>query len=528
MKFYINLLLSVFFGLSCTYSQSPATGFVYEDINQNQKKDKGEKGLENVAVSNGVEVVLTDKKGKYEIPAGDDNILFVIKPSGYALPVNEYNQPQFFYIHKPEGSPGLKYEGVASTGKLPRSVDFGLIPDVYRENFKMLAFGDPQPYSEEEVDFFYRGVVKEVKGINDVAFGLTLGDLVGDNLDLFNPYRDAVKEIGVPWFNVMGNHDMNYDAESDSLSDETFERHFGPANYAFNHGKVHFIVLDDILYPDPRDGMGYWGGFREDQLEFVENDLKFVPNDHLIVLAFHIPLEEGEFGDSFRDEDRDKLFALLEDYPYTLSLSAHTHIQNQYFFRREDGWRQTGEHHEYNAGTTSGDWYSGHLNEEGIPVSTMRDGTPKGYAFLTFKGNQYSVRYKAAGRPAQHQMHIYAPKVVPQNEHLTARIAVNFYMGSEKDSVIYRVDKGEWHKMHFINTYDPAYIHMVQEWDFTEELFPGKRPSNPSECSHLWTGRIFNNLDEGEHTIEVKAIDMFGQEHIATKTYRIEQRSKDD
>jgi hypothetical protein len=69
---------------------------------------------------------------------------------------------------------------------------------------------------------------------------------------------------------------------------------------------------------------------------------------------------------------------------------------------------------------------------------------------------------------------------------------------------------------------------MVQEWDFTEELFPGKRPSNPSECSHLWTGRIFNNLDEGEHTIEVKAIDMFGQEHIATKTYRIEQRSKDD
>ena len=253
MKFYINLLFLAFFGLSCTYSQRIATGFVYEDVNQNQKKDKAEEGLEKVAVSNGIEVVLTDKKGKFEIPVGDDNILFVIKPSGYALPVNDHNQPQFFYIHKPEGSPGLKYAGVTSTGELPRSVDFGLIPDVYRENFKMLAFGDPQPYSEEEVDFFYRGIVKEVKGVDDVAFGLTLGDLVGDNLNLFNPYRDAVKEIGIPWFNVMGNHDMNIDTESDSLSDETFERHFGPANYAFNHGKVHFIVLDDILYPDPRE-----------------------------------------------------------------------------------------------------------------------------------------------------------------------------------------------------------------------------------------------------------------------------------
>ncbi len=55
----------------------------------------------------------------------------------------------------------------------------------------------------------------------------------------------------------MGNHDMNYDAVADSLSDETFESNFGPANYAFNYGQAHFIVLDNILYPDPRDGNGY-------------------------------------------------------------------------------------------------------------------------------------------------------------------------------------------------------------------------------------------------------------------------------
>lgn len=526
MKIVLNLLLLFFIGTSAVFSQNKASGFVYRDINQNNMKERGEAGIEKVAVSNGRDVVLTDKEGKYELPVGEDNIIFVVKPSGYSLPVNEHNQPQFYYIHKPEGSPGLDYSGVSPTGKLPRSVDFGLIPGSEKEDFTMLVFGDPQPYTIEEIDYFYKGIVKELEGVDNVDFGLSLGDLVGDDLDLFQPYRDAVQQVGIPWFNVMGNHDINFDVEADSLADETFERHFGPSNYSFNHGKVHFIVLDDILYPDPRGGEGYWGGFREDQLAFVENDLQYVPNDHLVVLAFHIPLKEGEFGDTFRDSDREKLFDLLKDYPHTLSLSAHTHIQNQNFFGAEDGWKQDHRHHEYNVGTTSGDWYGGHFNEQGVPVSTMRDGTPRGYAFLSFHGNQYSVRYKAAGQPEDYQLSLYAPNVVPQNEWLSARLVVNFFMGSEQDSVLYRIDQGEWKPMDFVRTYDPAYIHTMQEWDYVDELLPGKRPSNPSESMHIWMGRILNHLEEGLHTIEVKATDMFGQEHRATKDYRIVKRKE--
>jgi hypothetical protein len=37
-------------------------------------------------------------------------------------------------------------------------------------------------------------------------------------------------------------------------------------------------------------------------------------------------------------------------------------------------------------------------------------------------------------------------------------------------------------------------------------------------------GRIPNDLDEGEHIIEVKAFDMFGKEHTGTKTYKIKKR----
>ncbi|MDT0644523.1 calcineurin-like phosphoesterase family protein [Zunongwangia sp. F363] len=505
-------------------AQNNVQGYVYEDTNNNGKRDRRESGIAEVAVTNGTAVVLTDNQGRYELPVGDDNIIFIIKPAGYMLKTNENNLPQFYYLHKPKGSPEAEFKGVSATGKLPKSLDFGLLPSEEKEEFTALIFGDPQPYSLEDMDYFARGVVSEVEGIENVLFGISLGDLVGDDLDLFKPYINTMQKIGIPWYNVMGNHDMNYDAEEDSLSDETFEAHFGPANYAFNYGKVHFIILDDILYPDPRDGEGYWGGFRKDQLDFVENDLKFVPEDHLIVMAWHIPLGEPE-GDPYRDEDRERLFEILKDYPHTLSLSAHTHIQRQDFFGKEEGWQREKPHHEYNIGTTSGDWYSGKLDEEGVPVSTMRDGTPKGYAFIHFNGNEYDVNYKVAGEEKDYQIKIFAPKVVAKDQGTQAGIFANFFMGNKNDKVMYRIDEGEWKEMNYVGEEDPSYVAMVYEWDLADELMPGRRSSNPINSKHLWRGSIPTRLEAGEHTIEVKATDMYGKTFTAKSSYRLEQQN---
>src|SRR5690606_22310075 len=245
--------------------------------------------------------------------------------------------------------------------------------------------------------------------------------------------------------------------KEDRLSDETYEAHFGPANYAFNYGKVHFLILDDVLYPDPRDGRGYWGGFREDQLEFVKNDLKFVPKDHLVVVAFHIPISEPD-GDPFRDGDTARLFGHLKDHHHTLSLSAHTHLQRHDFMGGEYGWKQKEVHHHYNVGTTSGDWYSGTLDEKGIPHSTMRDGTPKGYAFIHFDGNGYTIDYKVAGRSKDYRMQLFAPKVVAKGRGTSAGIYANYFLGGEKDSLAYRVDGGAWRAMRRVEQADPNYL----------------------------------------------------------------------
>ena len=505
-------------------AQPTAKGIVYADINKNGLKDRKEKGITNVAVSNGKEVALTNAKGEYTLPISNDNILFVIKPSEYAVPLNENNQPRFFYYHKPNGSPGLQYTGILPTGALPESVDFPLLPSAAKDSFRMLVFGDPQTYSMEEIKFFHEGIISELKDVKDVDMGLSLGDLVGDNLDLHLPYIRALKDVGIPWYNAMGNHDENYDAKADSLSDESFEKNFGPATYSFNHGMAHIIVLDDILYPDPRDGRDYWGGFRKDQLAFIENDLRFVPKDRLIILAFHIPLYENTGEDSFRDEDRLKLFELLRDYPHTLTISAHSHAQNQYFFAAADGWLQEKRHHQYNVGTTCGSWYSGRLDANGIPVSTMHDGTPKGYAFLNINKNNYTFDYKVAGKPAEYYFEIYAPKVVEQNKVTSAGIYANFFIGSANDTLYCRVDKGNWQVMIQTKDYDPSYLHLLHEWDYSDTLLDGRRPPDPETCSHLWRCSIPTYLPAGEHTIEIKARDMFGRTLTQKSSYRIASR----
>ncbi len=311
------------------------------------------------------------------------------------------------------------------------------------------------------------------------------------------------------------------------MSDETFEKYFGPATYAFNYGNVHFIVFDDILYPDPRDGMGYWGGLTKRQFGFIKNDLKYIPKDKLIVFASHIPISEDEEEvapnyDAFRDADRNKLFELLKDYPYTFSMSAHRHKQSQDFLTAKDGWLGEGMHHHFNVGATCGSRYTGQLNDKGVPISTMRDGTPKGYVFITFTDNKYVIDYKVADKPSDYHINIYAPKAVEKDKRTSAEIAANFFMGSKYDTLLYRIDDQEWRTMRYSEKFDPSYCFSIYQWDASETLLPGNRPSLPNVSKHLWVAPVPVNLEKGNHKIQVKVTDRYGRDFKAEKVYRIE------
>lgn len=516
-KVYWSLIACLMTGTA--FGQNLAKGTVYIDQNGNGRHDKKEAGLMGVGISNGRAVVQTDKNGKYEIGVGTDDIIFVIKPAGYELPLDQSNQPKFYYIHKPEGSPKLTYPGVEPTGELPKAVDFALVPKEESNHFSAFIFGDPQAYNEQEMEFFKNGVVNEAKNRKGPILGISLGDLVGNDLSLHPSYKSVITAMGLPWYHVIGNHDLNFDVKEDIFSDEGFERSFGPANYSFNVGQAHFIVLDDIIYPHPKTGKGYQGGLRADQIEFIANDLKVVPKNKLIVLAFHIPLNPTN-SESFENKDRDQLFAILSEFPNTLSLSAHTHFQQQNFYTKEHGWNGNKPHHEYNVGTASGDWYSGAENESGIPNATMRDGTPKGYAILNIDSNQYTFDYQVIGKPADYGIGIFGPTVVKEANVKRYPIYANFFLGAVGDSVSYKIGNKNWKPMEKVLAADPAYLQHVLEYDGAESLISSRRPSDPTDSDHLWKFKL-PKLKAGKHTIEIQAIDMFGRTHTATKEIQV-------
>lgn len=500
-----------------------AKGVVFDDTNANRVRDEGEVGIAGIRVSNGRDIVLTDGEGVYELKVDNDDIVFVIKPRDWVTPLNKNMLPQFYYIHKPAGSPeGTKFAGVEPTGDLPASINFPLRKRPEPEKFKAIMFGDPQPRDVAEVEYMQHDVIEQIiaQEAHDAAFGVTLGDIVFDDLSVLEPHNQAVALIGIPWYNVIGNHDLNLDAKNDQDSDETFERHYGPAYYSFDHGPAHFMVLDDVMWhvEDGKKRGHYHGGLGKQQMQFIKNDLALIPADQLVVLMMHIPL--NDVG------DRQELYRLIEKRPATVSLSAHTHYMEHRFIGKEDGWMGKQKHHHIVNVTVCGSWWRGKKDERGIPHATMSDGGPNGYSVMEFDGDKYSLEIKPASRPAEYQMNIYAPEVIQKTDLVTTVIMANVFNGSDRSKVSMRVDRqGKWVAMDQIKTTDPAFVaekerEAVINKEKTWTDLPGAH-STP----HMWRGMLPTTLGRGSHVIEIQAVDPAGKTSVDHRIIRVETES---
>lgn len=467
-------------------TKTMARGTVFEDRNANGQFDEGDQPLPEIRVSNGREIVLTNEDGQYELPISDDAHIFVIKPRGYRTPVDDKQLPLFYYLHKPNGSPETRFAGVKPTGPLPESIDFPLMAQDEPHRFRAIMFGDPQPRDQKEVDYIAHDVVEQLIG-TDASLGVTLGDITFDNLALFEPQAQAIAVLGIPWYNVIGNHDLNFDAPTDDLSDESFERVFGPSYYSFDHGPVHFLVLDDVEWLVDANGKGrYQGGLGERQMEFIRRDLSLIPEKQLVVLMMHIPLTGVR--------DRQDLYRLIEKRPFSMSISAHTHTHEHRYITREDGWRGPEAHHHVINVTVSGGWWSGQLDERGLPHTLMADGAPNGFSIIEFDGHQYSIDFRPAARPADYQIAIHAPEVVRAAEIETVAIYANVFNGSARSEVTLNVGDQAFPMKH-VRQEDPMFVEVREREEklraklVAQGVDKGKlwtRMPSPGESSHLW------------------------------------------
>ncbi len=502
MKRILLFALLTINSVTLLFAQGKIGGFVYLDENQNLVRDKGEPGMEGALVSNGRDVVKTDRDGKWSITGNGDSGIFLIQPAGYLVPTNSSQVPQHY----------------AAPGDRQKNIEFPLWKGDNNPEFEALFFGDTQARGMKEVNYVTHDVVEECIG-SKAKFGVVLGDIVADDPGLFDELSASIAQIGIPWYYVFGNHDFDRDAKGNDGAEDTFVKNFGPSTYAYEFGQVAFININDVFY---KETGGYKGYFTEDQLSFVSNYLDHVPQEKLVVLMMHIPIVGCE--------NREEMFRILEKREHTLTVAAHTHTLINLFLDESMGWKGPEPHHSFINGTVCGSWWCGIKDELGIPHATMNDGAPNGYATIKFDGNKYNIVYKAARRPADYQMNIYLADDIPMAQLDTTAVLVNIFNGTERSIVEMQIDQtGDWMPLSQTTTTDPAnekmyelnkYLEMKVEDQKLDEVF-GWQMDKPQKSKHFWTGTLPKTLKPGTHQLAIKTEDMFGNVYQSHRIFRV-------
>jgi hypothetical protein len=281
----------------------------------------------------------------------------------------------------------------------------------------------------------------------------------------------------------MGNHDLNFDAENDADSDETFTSLFGPANYSWRVGRAHFVALDTIQWNGRDARPSYNETLDERTLAWLANDLAVVPKDALVVLCLHAPLAKSPVTTTnTRIGNFDKLVGMLSGRNAVLAVSGHTHTTYRTVFDGNDGWTGPGTFEERTCVTVSGAWWSGPRDYRGVPLSDQPDGVPPGYTLLDVDGTTYSLRYKAAGMPESHQMRIYPPGTHSGEASNSARkVLANVFYGCEHCRVELSLNGGPWIPMYRRPQLDPQ-----AQTFYTGPADSGKPFVDPVMTPHIW------------------------------------------
>lgn len=342
----------------------------------------GGRDLPGVSVSDGSTVVRTDGSGGFDFVSGPEGrFVFVSVPSRYAVPVGGAGTARHFL---PISGGGREMK---ARFDLRRSEEDG------EHGFFLLA--DPQTLDMDDVARFRRETIPDVRrtfareGVPH--FAVSCGDIMFDDLSLFPEYEKAVGGAGMPFFQVLGNHDVETAALSDDLSARTFERHFGPSWYSFERGEIHYVVLDDAFWNGD-----YFGYIDERQLRWLRADLAHVERGRTVVLFAHIPVycksheRRGEEAPHPKASvvNRETLYEILRPYRSYI-LSGHMH-ESEYL---EDGGAEI-----HVCGAVCGSWWAGDI---------CRDGTPNGYSLYRARGSALSWRYHTTGKGPDHQMRLY-------------------------------------------------------------------------------------------------------------------------
>lgn len=437
----------------------------------------GKNPVRGAVISDGINCVATKNDGSYSLIAQQGaRFVFLSLPSGYNIPVSEKGISYFYR----DLLNIARNEDIRVDFPLKRSDSDGTKHVFYN-------FADPQMIDDADMDRFANETIpdlrKEILANGDIQFGVGCGDIVFNRHRLFPGYVQNVGSSGIPFFQVVGNHDVIDDAKVNEEAWGVFSDFFGPEYYSFNIGDVHYIVLNDVFWYG--DYMGYID-YR--QLIWLKNDLSFVEKGKRLVIFSHIPfytrqhLNEGEKSPHPKVfvVNRDLVYDIVSDYETTF-ISGHMH-ESDYFFE--------GRNEIHITGAVCGAWWTADI---------CSDGTPNGYGVYEVNGSSVQRRYKATGKDASYQLTVY----LDSDEKGLKFITANVWGASDKWQINAYINGSDKLTMEKFTGTDPVTTSL-----FLGDKIPDKHSwVEPGRNSHLY--RI--PFKEGINSVTIEAKDEYGR-----------------
>jgi len=467
-------------GLPAAFGGTPAAATTNVRI-RGRVQAKGE-GVEGVPVTDGRRIVDTAADGSFELLSSTRQpFVYLSVPAGYRMPTRPTGTAQF-------------YRPIAPDGDGEMNVQFDLAP-LRRsdEQHAFLVLADPQTQTEADMQQFRDAVVPAVQdtvaALGDQAlFGVTCGDITFDSPELYPQYEAAVQDMGVPFLQVLGNHDMDYGAPSDDGSAQTYRDQFGPTYYSFDRGAVHYVVLDNVFWNQHE----YFGYIDDTQLAWLAADLERVEAGRPVVVFQHIPaystlsIREGKDRPKITEmvTNRSALYELLA--PYDAHLCAgHTH-EHEHVLREGV--------HEHIHGAACGAWWTADI---------CFDGTPRGYGVYEVDGTELSWRYQSADHASDYQLRVYGRGADPTAPN---EVVANVWDWDPEWTVMWYEDGVRRGPMAKRVGRDPRAVALFE--DDPPERFPWIRPGR--------TGHLFYAPVASDHgRLRVEVVDRFGRTYTA-------------
>lgn len=495
-------------------------------------------GLAGVVVSDGVEVVQTDKKGVYQFKSAKKwGYVFISIPKGYEVG-SEGVLPQFHATLTEKADKAERH-------------DFNLVK-VNQEKYRVYFLGDMHLADRTNDLNQFDNCMKEVKADimdDDVkSYVITLGDMTWDlywysrkyyfpqYLKSVNYYfKNAAKQV--QFFHTIGNHDHDMCKDGDFNTVVEYVKDIAPTYYSFNIGDVHYIVLDDILCTNvggaasAKPERTYESEVTDEQLKWLVKDLSYVSQTTPVIVTSHAPVYAKETKKNVNDYYLNNSATLVSKFKgYKVDfVTGHTHVLYNVDKKSSEGIGI----YEHNAGAVCASWWwSGYLTP-GIHICT--DGAPGGYSVWDITGTDKKWRYKGTGRDENEQFRSYdlnnvwftvekdAPKV-PAALKSDFEKYTDAYPKNSKNEVLINIwnwdpnwkieikENGKTLSCTRVKGYDPLHIAALTAKRFNNSSIKEVPAFITKENYHMFKVKA----SSATSTIDIKVTDKFGNVYSET------------